>query len=315
MKDCGTHYEYIERYVDGVIAFSKDPISIMKQLEETYGLKGAGIPDYYLGGDVVELEDQWKEQQIYTAFSTHTYIENNAKCLATMCGVTDFKNYSTPMASDYHPELDESSMCIPEELTKYRSLIETANWCITLGRFDINFTVTMLACYQCAPCIGHFEAMKRVWGYLRKFTKGRILIVVNQPPIRSQTKVTKGQSWSEIYPNAVEDIPEDMPAPKGSAASLTTDLDAVHARDKVTCRSVSGILMLFNNTPIHWVSKCQPTVEASTYGSEMIATRIAINLIIEMRYKLRMLGVPIDGSAILLEDNMSVVLNTTDPSS
>ena len=57
MKDCGTHNEYIARYVDGIIAFSKDPISIMKQLEETYGLKGAGIPDYYLGGDVVELED------------------------------------------------------------------------------------------------------------------------------------------------------------------------------------------------------------------------------------------------------------------
>jgi hypothetical protein len=106
-----------------------------------------------------------------------------------------------------------------------------------------------------------------------------------------------------------------MPAPKGSTASLTTYVDADHARDKVTCRSVSGILMLLNNTPIHWVSKRQPTVETSTYGSEMIATRIAIDMIIEMRYKLRMLGVPIDGSAMLLGDNMSVVLNTTVPSS
>ena len=36
-------------------------------------MKGVGMPDYYLGGDVVELEDQRKEQQIYTAFSAHTY--------------------------------------------------------------------------------------------------------------------------------------------------------------------------------------------------------------------------------------------------
>ena len=121
MKDCGTHYEYIARYVDDVIAFSQDPMSIMKQLEETYVMKGVCIPDYYLGGDIVELEDQWKEQRIYTAFSAHTYIENSAKCLSTMCGVTDFKNYNTPMASDYHPEMDESRLCTPEELTKYRS--------------------------------------------------------------------------------------------------------------------------------------------------------------------------------------------------
>ena len=61
MKDCGSHYKYIVRYVDDVIAVSKDPMSIMKQLEETYVMKGISILDYYLGGDVLELEDQWKE--------------------------------------------------------------------------------------------------------------------------------------------------------------------------------------------------------------------------------------------------------------
>ena len=73
--------------------------------------------------------------------------------------------------------------------------------------------------------------------------------------------------------------------------------------------------MLINNTPIQWVSKRQPTVETSTYGSELIATRIAIDMITEMRYKLRMLGVPLKGSSLLLGDNMSVVLNTTIPAS
>jgi hypothetical protein len=34
----------------------------------------------------------------------------------------------------------------------------------------------------------------------------------------------------------------------------------------------------------------QKTVETSTYGSELVAARIAID-IIEMRYKLRLLGV------------------------
>ena len=70
-----------------------------------------------------------------------------------------------------------------------------------------------------------------------------------------------------------------------------------------------------NNTPICWVSKRQKTVESSTYGSELVAARIATELILELRYMLRMIGVPLDGPALMLGDNMSVVINTTLPSS
>ena len=46
-----------------------------------------------------------------------------------------------------------------------------------------------------------------------------------------------------------------------------------------------------------------------------MAARVATELIMEMRYNLRMIGVPLEGPALLLGDNMSVVLNTTVPSS
>jgi hypothetical protein len=51
MKDCGTHYEYIARYVDDIMIFSKGPDIIIKCLEVTYPLQGIGVPEYYLGGD------------------------------------------------------------------------------------------------------------------------------------------------------------------------------------------------------------------------------------------------------------------------
>jgi hypothetical protein len=57
----------------------------------------------------------------------------------------------------------------------------------------------------------------------------------------------------------------------------------------------------------------QKTVETSTYGSELVAARI-VDLIIEMRYKLRLLGVRLEANRDA-GDNMSVVLNTTIPSS
>ena len=41
-------YGYIAWYVDDVIAFAKDPMKIMKDLEQTYVMKGVGAPRYYL---------------------------------------------------------------------------------------------------------------------------------------------------------------------------------------------------------------------------------------------------------------------------
>jgi hypothetical protein len=127
--------------------------------------------------------------------------------------------------------------------------------------------------------------------------------------------ITKGQNWIEFYPDAEEDIPPDMLIPMGTEAKVTVYVDADHARDKVTRRSVTGIMLLLNNTPLVWISKRQKTVETSTYGSEMVAARVAIDLIIEMRYKLRMLGIALEKQTMLVGDNMSVVLNTTIPSS
>ena len=124
-----------------------------------------------------------------------------------------------------------------------------------------------------------------------------------------------GFNWEEFYPDAVEQIPEDMPIALGKKATITCYVNADHARDAVTQRSVTGIVLLINNTPMTWMSKRQVTVETSTYGSEMVASRIAVDLIIEFRYKLRMLGMRLEDTSVMSGDDMSVVLNTTLPSS
>ena len=88
-------------------------------------------------------------------------------------------------------------------------------------------------------------------------------------------------SWTEFYPDASEDQPHDQPDPKGCTATLMCYVDTDHARDKVTRRSVTGIVLLMNNTPIAWVSKQQKTVQMSTYGVELVAARIAVDLMLE----------------------------------
>lgn len=90
--------------------------------------------------------------------------------------------------------------------------------------------------------------------------------------------------------------------------------DADHDHDIVTWRSVTGILLFINNTPVKYVSKCQKTIKTSTYGSEIVAAKQVVELILEYQYELRMIGANMEESALMLGDNKSVVLNTTMPS-
>jgi hypothetical protein len=115
----------------------------------------------------------------------------------------------------------------------------------------------------------------------------------------------------EFYPDASEEIPKDLHPEKGPRVRMIVNVDADHAHDLVTRRSITGVLVMLNNTSIRWVSKRQKTVETSTYGSELVASMNAMELILEIRYMLRSLGLALDEPALMLGDNMSVVLNTT----
>ena len=119
----------------------------------------------------------------------------------------------------------------------------------------------------------------------------------------------------EIYPDAEEEIPNDLPMAKRSIVRMTVYVDADNPHDLVTRRSKIGILMMLNNKPIRWVSKHQKTAETSAYGSELVASRVATELVLEVRFMLRSLGMVLDGPTLMLGDNMSVVLNISVPSS
>jgi RPA family protein len=64
-----------------------------------------------------------------------------------------------------------------------------------------------------------------------------------------------------------------------------------------------------------WYSKQQNTVETSTFSSEYIAARIAVEMIEGLRYKLRMMGIEVTGPTAMFCDNESVVKNSTRPES
>ena len=77
----------------------------------------------------------------------------------------------------------------------------------------------------------------------------------------------------------------------------------------------NGVFIYVVNTSIIWLSKKENTAESSTFGSELVAMRIAQDLIVALRYKLRMSGVPLDGPTGVMCDSQGVVKNTSFPQS
>ena len=70
-----------------------------------------------------------------------------------------------------------------------------------------------------------------------------------------------------------------------------------------------------NATPSHWHTKRQATVETAIFGSEFVAARIATDQIIDLRYTLMYLGVPIRSKSYMFGDNKSVVDSASIPTS
>ena len=79
------------------------------------------------------------------------------------------------------------------------------------------------------------------------------------------------EDWKEFYGEVKEEDPPRMPEPLGAPVKILAFVDSNHAGNVVTRRSHSGFLVFIQNTLMNSFRKKQNTVEASTYGSELVA--------------------------------------------
>ena len=61
------------------------------------------------------------------------------------------------------------------------------------------------------------------------------------------------------------------------------------------------------------MSKKQATIEGSVFGAEFVAMKTGVEALRGIRYKLRMMGVPLTGPTYIYGDNMYVINNTSRP--
>jgi hypothetical protein len=220
---------------------------------------------------------------------------------------------ATPFVQGYRPETDVSPELDPERAAYYQSQIGVLRWCVELGRIDIITEVSMLASHVALPRDGHLEALLHIFAYLDKKHNSRLVLDPMYPTIDSS--VFKECDWKAFYGDAIEAIPPNAPVPRGKDVDLHLFVDSDHAGDQSNRRSRTGFIILLNQAPIVWFSKRQPTIESSVFGAEFVAMKNGMEAIRGLRYKLRMMGVPLVGAAYIYGDNMSVIHNMQRPES
>ena len=112
-----------------------------------------------------------------------------------------------------------------------------------------------------------------------------------------------------------EEYPPQIPEPLSDPVLKSTSVESDHASNSVTRRSHTGILFFVCNVQIKAFSKRYDTVEYITFGSELVAIRIATDIIVELRIKLKSTRVPLKVPTDVYCDNQVVVKNTRIPKS
>ena len=311
------YYEYVLTYVDDVLCLSKNPKGTIQGIKNKFTLKGdkAEEPTGYLGA-VIDKMTTANGTECWTQ-SADKYVAESIKtideALAKKGNKLPTKGCATPLSSTYKPERDVTPELGREGHQYYQELIGILRWAVEIGRLDILLEVSLMSAYLASPREGHLEEVLHIFAYLKQHPKRKIAFDPDHPAI--DMRRFKKYDWTDFYHDAQEAIPSNMPEPRGNEVSIHCFVDANLAGDTATRRSQTGILIFVNRAPVMWHSKRQNTVEASTFGSEIVALKNAIELIEGLRYKLRMFGIPLDGPANVYCDNEAVTKNCSIPES
>ena len=315
------YYEYVLVYIDDLLIVSHDPKTVMQDLQRRYTIKPDSIkpPDEYLGSEIRRYtipDTQDPSNRDRWAMSADKYCKRALAEVETELEKSGEKlksKVTTPIADGYRPELDATPELDARRANYYQGLIGILRWIVELGRIDITTAVSHMSRFMANPREGYLKQTLHIFTYLKKYDKSAIVFDDTTPDF-DESRFTR-PDWSEYYPDAAEPIPPNAPAPRGNAVTTTCFVDADHAGCRVTRRSQTGVLLFLQRAPIMWYSKRQNTVETSTFGSEFVVMKTAIEMIEAFRYKLRMMGIPLDEETNVFCDNESVFKNSTQPES
>jgi hypothetical protein len=280
VKDDGhKYYEMLFVYVDDILALSHKAEDAIKEITTFYKAKDGSIkpPEIYLGANVskMQLPDG---REVWTT-SPKAYVKNALAVVERLLqedreGYVLKSNVCNPFPTGYKPEVDVTDELSQSLASRYMQLIGILRWAVEIGRIDIFLEVSLLSQYQANPRFGHLEAIYHIFAYLKKHPDMGCIAYDSKRPDIDERIFHHNADWNDFYGDVEEELPPNMPEPRGHSVTTSAFVDANHAGNVVTRRSHTGIFLFVQNAPIIWFSKRQNTVEAATFGSEFVALRI-----------------------------------------
>ena len=300
-------YEYIATYVDDIIVVSKNPMQYINIIKEKFPLRNIEeMPEYYLGNNL-----QMRSNGTIKV-SSRKYITEIISRYEKKYG--SLRKENVPMAPNDHPELDDSPMLDEDGRRHYQSNIGICQWICTSGRLDIAFAVSSLSRFSQSPRENHLRRTEKILGYLKKYAK-RGYIVDPRDPILNVKFDKIEADFGNQYSDFVEETDSRLPALRMKELSLNIFVDSNHGHDKVTGRSITGLISFIGRTPVYWAAKRQSAVQTATFGAEFVALKKAVEEAITLRYHLRSMGIAVSKPTAIYGDNLSAITNATIPSS
>ena len=300
-----TYYKYILCYVDDILSVTLNSTSILKSIQVNFKLKDDKIepPSDYLGAVLGQMDIDGKTGWY---LSSEKYVKSeieNVEQILQKGGQKLQSKCKTPLSSSYRLELDTSPELKENGIQRYQELIGVSRWAVELGRVDILLETSMMSTHLALPWHGHLEQLYHMFAYLKANPKRKLYL--DPQHLQVDERSFQSYDWYDFY----------LPPPRGELVSTHCFVDSDHAGNTVTRRSQTGLLLFVNHAPIVWYSMRQNTVETSTFGSEFIAMKTAVEQIEALRYKLCMFGVPLEGPTNIFCDNESVFKNASIPDS
>ena len=278
---------------------------VREHVQAEFAGMGIEIPDKgmfqrYNGIDVFQTRDYVKlsaESYIDRMLQTHgwdsTKQQDDSKIVPLVpASVTELQTLKGP------PEKSVEATEIANRCGfSYRNILGELICACVICRLDIGCAVCFLARFSDAPHEAHFKALKHVCKCLRA-TKSWGLTCHRPEPLMDLPFVPI--KWLESDPS----LP---PFPQFERDELIGFLDAAHATELKTRRSVTGYVLLFANTAIAWKSRVQPVVATSSTEAEFYAAVTCAKAAKYLRSVLEQLDAVRPGATPLFVDNQAAI--------
>eukprot|EP00957_Ditylum_brightwellii_P171867 13083971-Ditylum_brightwellii.AAC.1 len=236
-------YDYIATHVDDFIIVTKNPLKYMGHIEQHFQVRDVmDSSEYYLGINIAKRSSKVDKH-----------------------GTLPKENL--PLKLKEQPELDYSEFANEEEHKEYQHIIGVGQWLVVSGRLDITNAVSSLSRFSAMLRVGHLKLARKIFGYLKKNPKRRYVINPTLLPLDLDYQ-RYSYFKEELDPRFSEPFLEEL--------DLHVFCDADHGPDKVTGKTITGIMLAVGSTPVTWSSKQQAAVQTSPFVAEFIVLKKAV---------------------------------------